>query len=395
MLLTFIIASLILPVFQISHFTNTVVSDKLTPIIPTEKFIKKAPVINSQKEVATLYFMRENQSAKQRNVNRISSPNILLYIYLGGGIISLLLLLRNIFLVLLIFKNATIQKMKDYRQVIVEQDVPSFAFMRSVVISKNDYENHAPYILTHEKAHIKFFHFYDLFLLEIIKIIHWFNPVIYLIIKDLKQIHEFQADEYTIRSGLNTTQYQLLIIKKSVGIKRYVFANSFNQCQIKTRITMINNPKKLKTPKWKIFMFFPLAALLIYTFSACSSIPETSQNSSDKILGTWELISYKYGGDSELHPASGKRIKIITGTTFCWMDIKDPMPLVSDMAGGTYSYSNNSYIENIEYGMPAMIPYVGKEQKFTVTINEDTLNLKGSLSTGEKIEEIWVKLYAK
>jgi hypothetical protein len=53
-----------------------------------------------------------------------------------------------------------------------------------------------------------------------------------------------QADEATIKSGIDTIKYQLLIIQKSVGQHRFALANSFNHCQIKNRITMMNKSKK-------------------------------------------------------------------------------------------------------------------------------------------------------
>ncbi len=135
-----------------------------------------------------------------------------------------------------------------------------------------------------------------------------------------------------------------------------------------------------------------MAAILIVSISSCT-VTTSKDSAKSEIQGTWEMVSYKYGGDSVLLPNHGKHIKIITDTTFCWVDVGNPLSLVTDAAGGTYSLSGNNYIEYIEYGGREMLPYVGKEQKFVVTIKNDTLHLKGSLSTGEKIEEIWAKLY--
>ena len=100
---------------------------------------------------------------------------------------------------------------------IVNDDIPAFSFKRHILISQQDYETNSEAILTHELSHIRQGHFYDLMLMELVKIIYWFNPLVYRMDSDLKEIHEFQADEHTLNSGIDATKYQLLIIQKCVG----------------------------------------------------------------------------------------------------------------------------------------------------------------------------------
>jgi len=109
--------------------------------------------------------------------------------------------------------------MEGFRLLVVESEIPAFSFGHWVLLSQNDYDHHRLPLLAHEQAHIRLNHFYDLLLLEIVKIVHWFNPVVYRMAKDLKEIHEFQADDYTLTNGIDATQYQLLIIQKGVGSK--------------------------------------------------------------------------------------------------------------------------------------------------------------------------------
>ena len=64
-------------------------------------------------------------------------------------------------------------------------------------------------------------------------------------------VHEYQADESTLNNGIDATLYQLLIIEKCVGHKKFALANSFNHCQIKNRIVMMNKQKSNKAWRWK------------------------------------------------------------------------------------------------------------------------------------------------
>ena len=196
----------------------------------------------------------------------LSALQLIYYLYLSGLFISFLLLLNGIFSILLLFRKAEVRQMDGFKLFITDREVPSFAFGHLVMISQRDYDNHRTEILLHEQAHIRLNHFFDLLLLETVKIFHWFNPVIYWLIRDMKEIHEFQADISTLNQGIDATQYQLLIIKKGVGSQWFALANSFNQCQIKKRIAMMNKQKTSKAWSWKVATFLPLLALLLMAF---------------------------------------------------------------------------------------------------------------------------------
>ncbi len=193
-------------------------------------------------------------------------PKLLFYGYLTGCLVAWLVLLRGFFSVLLLTRKARSQPMEGFRLFVVRREIPAFSFGRWVVLSQSDYDHHRLPLLAHEQAHIRLFHFFDLLLLEIVKIVFWFNPVIHWLIREMKEIHEFQADNYTLTKGIDATQYQLLIIQKGVGVKRFALANSFNHCQIKKRLLMINTEKPTKTSGWKVAAFLPLLALLVMAF---------------------------------------------------------------------------------------------------------------------------------
>ena len=196
----------------------------------------------------------------------VSIQTVLFYIYLTGVFISFLMLVYSICSVLLLFRRARQSEHKGYRLMIVDNELAAFSFGRTILISQHDYDTNAESIITHEQSHIRLGHFYDLMLIETIKIIFWFNPLVYSLMNDLKEIHEFQADDCTLNQGIDATQYQLLIIKKCVGHQKFALANSFNHCQIKNRITMMNKQKTSKAGLWKVATFLPLLALLLMAF---------------------------------------------------------------------------------------------------------------------------------
>jgi beta-lactamase regulating signal transducer with metallopeptidase domain/biopolymer transport protein ExbD len=264
-LLTIVAASVIVPLVQLPPLMQTPVHVELIPEFSENKIqIQNLPATENAASFGVQQPVRE--SAPATNELTIPLETLLRYFYLAGVLVALLLFIRNVIQIYLLSRKATVQQMDSYRLLIVVREVPSFAFGRSVVISRADYDAHGPAILAHEQAHIRLNHFVDLLLLELVKTVHWFNPAVYALIGNMKEIHEFQADEQTLHSGIDATQYQLLIIQKGVGPRRFALANSFNHCQIKKRITMMNKSKTSKAWRWKVATFLPMLALLLMAF---------------------------------------------------------------------------------------------------------------------------------
>ena len=108
-------------------------------------------------------------------------------------------------------------------------------------------------------------------------------------------------------------------------------------------------------------------------------------------LGTWQLVSFKYGDSSTWTdaPQAQRRMKFITPTHFTWVAYEVSTGKVQSMAGGTYTLNGGAYTELIEFAGEGMTDYLGKKQPFTVRVEGDKLNQSGELSDGTKIEEVW------
>jgi hypothetical protein len=249
-----------------------------------------------------------------------STPQLLFYGYLAGCLIAFLILVRGLVWVLFLTRKARSIRMEGFRLLVVEGEIPAFSFGRWVVLSQSDYAQHRLPLLAHEQAHIRLYHFYDLLLLEFAKIIYWFNPVIYWMAKDLKEIHEFQADDYTLTNGIDATQYQLLIIQKGVGAQRFALANSFNHCQIKKRITMMNKPKHSKAWSWKVATFLPLLALLLMAFGRQAESGPPSNSALSSVEQVLSRDSTRQWSESDFLSLDGLNLLIKMGKTPNWKD---------------------------------------------------------------------------
>ena len=271
--LSIVLVSIIIPFIYLPQPIHPILPVRFEPIFQSNTLIKETVQI---KEVPASIFSSVSSSEKIQP-RAISTKSIVIFIYLAGVFISFLLFVYSIGSVLLLFRKSRKTDLKGIHLMIVNEDIPAFSFRRRILISQHDYDNNLEAILTHELSHIRQGHFYDLMLMELVKIVYWFNPLVYRMDSDLKEIHEFQADENTLNSGIDATKYQLLIIQKCVGHQQFALANSFNHCQIKNRITMMNKSKTSKAWCWKVATFLPLLALLLMAFGKRGEIvPEKS-----------------------------------------------------------------------------------------------------------------------
>ena len=166
-----------------------------------------------------------------------------------------------------------------------------FSWMSYIVLSEDDLANCGEEILMHEKAHIHYMHSWDMLILNLILMVQWFNPAAWLFKRELEIVHEYQADAFVLKHGINAQKYQLLLIKKSVGDYMFNLANSFNHSHLTKRINMMLQKESSKWAKLKLISLLPLGFLLILGIGINSSCTEASalRDSSDVQADTKEL----------------------------------------------------------------------------------------------------------
>lgn len=209
---------------------------------------------------------------------------LLLWVYLTGIIATTVRLLISISTIFITTQRKDhIQLDNGYILVITDnENFSPFSFLRYIVISRNDYIKSKCEILIHEFTHLRKFHWLDQIFANIVAILMWYNPAAWLMIEELKSVHEFQADEAVMESGTDIKRYQYLLIEKAVGKRFPSPANSLNHSKLKQRITMMYKSKSSTARRLASIAvipvtFFALAITDIPAFAgAISEIESTS-----------------------------------------------------------------------------------------------------------------------
>ena len=103
---------------------------------------------------------------------------------------------------------------------------------------------------------------------EILCIFFWFNPVVWLLRKEIRQNLEFLADEQVVNSGYNRKNYQYHLLRLSHQSTAVPIVNNFNVSQLKKRIIMMNKKKTSRIGLLKYAFLLPVTGLLILAGNA-------------------------------------------------------------------------------------------------------------------------------
>ena len=219
----------------------------------------------------------------------------LLLLYASGVLISLGVLIRQIFQLLAVVRQSRIVTKSNYQLVLTEGKMPSSSFF-SYLFWDNTQEladKEAEQILAHEEAHIREGHSYDVFYMALLKVVFWFHPLVYLYERALTDVHEFTADAKAIKQQHPGSYARLLTRSLFAGFQPSL-VNHFYKSRTLKRIKMMHLTQK-QTPRYKYFLALPLLAVVFFTFS-CQTEEELEK---EAIAATYDDVQAQINSVSQ------------------------------------------------------------------------------------------------
>ncbi len=195
-------------------------------------------------------------------------------IYIIGFGIMLLLFIWKLFQLLYKIHTHKVLNYSTYKIVLLKEKHVAFSFLNYIFISKAVFDQNPAPILAHELIHIKEKHSLDLLFFEIQKIVFWFNPLIYLYQHKIMLLHEYIADQKTLKTIPKQSFYENLLLQ-NFAIEKLPFINQYsNQTLLKKRIMMTTKKQSNPILKVKYLMVLPL----IFTMLFMASCDKTDQS---------------------------------------------------------------------------------------------------------------------
>ena len=123
--------------------------------------------------------------------------------------------------------------------------------------------------------------------------------------------------------------------------------------------------------------------------------PKDKGAATETLVGTWKLVSAKYGGRESSLPNDATTLKHMTPAQYMWVSY-DKDGQVFRTAGGSYTYKGGVLESTPEYGMGSDFEAIrGKPQSYECRVEGDKWHQSGKLSNGTALEEVWERVEKK
>ncbi|MBK7095669.1 MAG: M56 family metallopeptidase [Saprospiraceae bacterium] len=236
----------------------SLVTGLIIPFLNSSQFLQFIKTSDSVFYVITSPEILITSSISKITENNQIYGDIFLTIYLFVAIIFVVRLLKSLYSIYILYVNSIKEHNPDYT--LIHTSINPFSFLNFVFINERDKEQYDK-ILDHELVHVRHYHSIDIIFIEILKIVFWFNPIIYLFSKYIRENHEFTADNEVISHFPKKTYSEILIRQLQSGMQFQVTNNFFNSL-IKTRIKMMYKSKNQN--RWKYIMAVTFGLLLVF-----------------------------------------------------------------------------------------------------------------------------------
>ena len=286
-LLVILLGSMVLPVVQLeTKAPNYVMQGREileSRILVEERIVKKEGD----------YWASDAEEEYARNISRITNTPVsidhflhvkgkwnwaktlllLIEIYVFGVVVAWLRYFWSLAMLIRLIhqgKRIKVEGLPKHVHAITHPDIKTpCSWMRWMILNPADV-NVRP-IIQHELSHIRLGHSWDMLLCEFTCRMLWCVPFAWMLRQDLRDVHEYQADQSVLSTGIKDEDYQLFLIRKATSTRLQPVVNALNQSPIKRRFKMMYRQPSRRWAALKAVYLLPLSALALMAFSTAIS----------------------------------------------------------------------------------------------------------------------------
>ncbi len=295
----------------------------------------------------------------------ITVPKLFQLLWILGVVISALLFLYKIQKILIIKRGGIKTKIDNFTIILLPETNTAFSFFTSIFIGEMLPEQKRTNILLHEKTHVSQYHSLDLLFFEILRIVFWFNPLVYIYQNRITTLQEYIADAKAIAETTKKAYYQDLL-SQIFQTEKISFTNTFfNHSLIKNRIVMLQKSKSKKIFKLKYLLLIPvIGIMMVYTSCTQDNNTQFDEETEGSLVKKIEAVRQQIEIQGELSDEEKAALHTLVQKTFLQSSTlkSDEIPFANiDIAPVFPGCQNLTEPEAKECFIQNMKKYVAKE----------------------------------
>ena len=250
-----------------------------------------APISYMMNEIM-VYADAPAQIAPAQADSSINWASVLTLVYLAGVIICMLRVAIGVLSSEILCHRRSRTLSDGSHLVITDRNYAPFSWRKYIVISRKDYEANGSMIITHEQAHVRHHHSFDLILAQLFCAFQWFNPAAWMLKRSLMEVHEFEADASVLEHGFDERRYQICLVRAALQGSFATTTNNFANCSTKKRILMMNRHSTNPWARLRVLLMLPAVALSVIFASACKqdAIEETNLQDNAETVNPKDIV---------------------------------------------------------------------------------------------------------
>ncbi|REH46470.1 TonB-like protein [Tenacibaculum gallaicum] len=278
-LLSTALLSFVLPLFKISTVQKAV---------PQEYYILLPEVVLSPQKVI-------EKAAWYQSMNYLD------VLFWSGCVLFFIVFLVKLERIVRLVLQYGVSKKESYKLVLLPKKTKAFSFFNYIFLGNEIPSQKREKIIQHELVHSEQKHTLDLLFFEFLKIVMWFNPMVYVYQNRISLVHEYISDAVASKSD-KKENYINHLLADIFQVEHISFINQFyKHSLIKKRIIMMTKTQSKKVKQLKYLLLIPLlGSMILYT--ACSD-----ENKSSEAIAKKELVTIYNSKDGEITSVKGEK----------------------------------------------------------------------------------------
>ena len=291
MLLLIVAIAFILPVCKVENISLVNDVRSIFHITPVNTMTSNTTTLPSHEEetITVLESVADGETSAQIQAEENPEPDVMERAPLTGGRLVVIILfavwcigflyltikkLISLLSVRKVIKSGRYTDRQDECDVIENDYISQPMNWMSYVMMPHEWlEKENAAVWKHEMSHAHKAHSLDLLLLDLMQVFQWFNPVMFLLQKELEMIHEYQADRAVLESGADARQYKLMLVQAVAESRGYAMTSWLRQTNLKKRIDMMQRKESNRWNRLRA-LFIPLFAILFAVVNTAMSVAQ-------------------------------------------------------------------------------------------------------------------------